>query len=226
MEIDQILAWLKKEGNEKDLEGMARVGIKPKNGFGVKMPVLKSLGKELGHDHNLAMKLWNAGYRETRILASLVDEIDKVTEKQMDSWARDFEYWEICDQVCMNLFHKHANAPKKAVEWSKEEPEQLKRAGYALMAIYAWKIKDAPEKTLEGFLPHIERGAIDERQPVKKSLSWAVRKIGNRSLELNGKAIAICEKLLLSESKHARWVGKDGLQELRREKLLEKLRAR
>lgn len=224
MELDEILAKLKELGSEENVKGMARVGIRPENNFGVKIPPLRKLGKQIGTDHKLAGILWKAGYRETRILASLVGDVEKITDKQMDSWARDFNHWEICDQTCMNLFHRMKNAPEKAIEWSKTEPEQLKRAGYALMAVYTWKIKDAPEKTLAGFLPEIERGAFDERQPVKKAVSWAVRKVGGKSLELNTNAQELCERLLESDNRHARWVGKDGLRELTREKLIQKLK--
>ena len=35
----------------------------------------------------------------------------------MDSWVKDFDSWDICDQVCMNLFDKTMYVDKKIFDW-------------------------------------------------------------------------------------------------------------
>src|SRR5918996_1324387 len=72
-------------------EGMARFGINPDRALGVRIPDLRRLAKELGRDHSLALALWRTGVHEARILASMVDEPERVTERQMESWARAFD---------------------------------------------------------------------------------------------------------------------------------------
>jgi len=214
MTLDEIIKKLKKESDPGNLEGMARVGIKPENAFGTKLPVIRALAKEIGRNHALARELWKAGYRETRILAAMVEEPGRVTEKQMDRWLRDFTYWEICDQVCMNLFYLLPWAHGKAIEWCRLEEEQQRRAGFALMAVIAWKDKKAPDSALIEFLPHLKKGAFDSRGPVKKAVSWALRQTAKRNNKLKNEALKISRELARADSKHAKWVAKDVIRKI------------
>jgi 3-methyladenine DNA glycosylase AlkD len=214
MKIAEIIEYLESESDSENLAGMARFGITPDKAFGIKLPVLRKLAKTIGRDHALANALWKTGYRETQILASLIEEPDKVTEKQIDRWAKDFFYWEICDQCCINLFHQLPFAYNRAIAWTRREGEQQKRAGYALMAVVAWKDKKVDDQVLIGFFPHIMEGAMDPRGPVKKAVSWALRSIGKRNIKMNEQAIALARKMEKLDSKSAKWVAKDVLKEL------------
>ncbi|MEK6222242.1 MAG: DNA alkylation repair protein, partial [Chloroflexota bacterium] len=143
MKINQVLAKLKSLGNAENAAGMARFGININQAFGVRMPDIRKLGKEVGVDHSLALALWDTGIHEARILASTVDDPQQVTVEQMDSWIVDFNSWDLCDQVCGNLFDKTPYAYAKAVEWTGREAEYEKRAGFAMMAWLAVHDKKA-----------------------------------------------------------------------------------
>ena len=212
--LTEILAELKLHGSREAVRGMARFGVGGKHVLGVSMPVIRSIGKKVGRDHGLALKLWNSGIHEARILASLVDEPDRVAPSQMDRWARDFDSWDVCDQVCMNLFSATPSAHRKAVQWTRDEREFVKRAGYALMACLAVHDKGAGTNQFEKFLPAIRRGAIDERNFVKKSVNWALRQIGKREMRLNRKAIRLAQEIRKLDSRSARWIASDALREL------------
>jgi 3-methyladenine DNA glycosylase AlkD len=157
------------------------------------------------------------------IIASLVEEPDMVTEKQMEDWASQFTYWEICDQVVMNLFGRIELGWKKAHEWSTHEHEGTKRAAFVIMARLAVSEKKAEDKLFEEFLPLIEREAGDERNDVKKGVNWALRQIGKRNLALNKKAIATAKKIQKMDSKAGKWVAADALRELESEKIQKRL---
>jgi 3-methyladenine DNA glycosylase AlkD len=73
-------------------------------------------------------------------------------------------------------------------------------------------------------LPLIEKYSTDERNFVKKAVNWALRQIGKRNAYLNFTAIEISEKLVNSESKTAKWIGKDALIELTTEKVLSRIK--
>lgn len=221
--LKDILARLESLKNPKNIEGMKRFGITPKQCFGVPMPILRDLGKELGKDHALAKELWAIDYRETRILASLVDEKDMVTEKQMDSWVEEFSYWEIVDQVIINLFEHTPFAYKKALEWSTREPEFERRAGFVLMARLAQPKKKTKSTELEAFVPLIVDGSTDDRAGVKKAVNWALRELGKRDLASNKEAIMIAHRIAKIDSKAARWVASDALRELTSDKVHQKL---
>ena len=226
MTSEQVLARLKKLANPKNVEGMARYGINPKNTLGVSVPTLRSIAKEAGRDHGLAAELWKSGYHEARIIAPLVDEPARVTEKQMERWVRDIDSWDICDQCCNNLFRKTEFAHAKAQEWTSRDEEFVRRAGFVMMAVLAVHDKAAPDSRFARYLTVIRRGATDERSFVKKAVNWALRQIGKRNLTLNRKAIEAAEKMATLDSKAARWIAADALRELRSEKVQERLRSR
>ncbi|UCF08646.1 MAG: DNA alkylation repair protein, partial [Thermoplasmata archaeon] len=211
MDEEEILKRLKSQGSAEAVEGMARFGITPKETFGAPLPYMRGLAKEIGKNHQLAQKLWKMNIRETMIVASLIDDPEKVTDEQMEDWVLDLDYWEICDQVVSNLFSRTECAYRKAEEWSKREEEFVKRAGFVMMARLAVLHKKAPDTTFEGFLPAIERGSADERNNVKKAVSWALRQIGKRNTALNRKAIQVAKRIKKKDSKAARWIASDVL---------------
>jgi 3-methyladenine DNA glycosylase AlkD len=164
---DNIIHKLKKLSNPENKQGMARFGINPKYALGVTVTNLRKLTKELFKDqqfktdsnsrHKLAQKLWKSKIHEARILASMVDTPEKVTKNQMDSWIKEFNSWDLCDQVCMNLFDKTPYAFDKAIQWSKLDKEFEKRAGFALMACLAWHDKESPDNKFIEFFPYIKK---------------------------------------------------------------------
>ena len=223
MEYEKVIKKLKYLSNPKAIIGMVRYGITPENTYGVSIPNLRKIAKEIGISHKLAQQLWTTNFRETRILASMIDDLDMVTEAQMENWVNEFNYWEICDQCCMNLFEKTKFANKKAVEWSAREKEFVKRAGFVLMARLAVSDKKADDNKFEKFFPIIKREAIDERNYVKKAVSWALRQIGKRNLNLNGRAIKIAKEIQEMDSKSAKWIASDAIRELTGEAVQKKL---
>lgn len=210
-----VLARLEKLGSQKILDGMARYGIPSKGAFGVPMGSLLKLAKEIGKDHGLAKSLWAADRYEARMLASLVGEPEKVTAAEMTAWVNGFDNWAICDTVCFKLWDQSPLAWKMAPKWSASKAEFVKRTGFVLMACLAHHDKRAADADFLPFLPLIEKGAFDDRNFVKKGVSWALRAIGGRSGSLHKAAVKLAGTLAASEADAARWVGKDVLKQLK-----------
>jgi len=215
LDISEALSRLKELGDPAAVEGMKRFGIAGREMLGVSVPNLRRLAKEAGRSHGLALKLWDTGIHDARILAALVDEPELVTAGQMERWVREFDSWDVCDGCCGNLFDKTPFAYAKALEWSKAGPEFVKRAGFSLMAELAVHDKSAEDAKFIRFLPAIREGSEDERNFVKKAVNWALRQIGKRNARLNKKAIALAEEIRQLDSKSARWVAADALRELK-----------
>jgi 3-methyladenine DNA glycosylase AlkD len=224
LEFNEIVTQLKAHSNQAAVEGMSRFGINPKNTLGVSIPVIRKLAREAGRDHRLAAQLWASGIHEARILASLVDDPREVSEKQMESWVKDFDSWDVCDQSCSNLFDKTPLAYEKAYAWSSRNDEFVKRAGFVLMATLAVHDKRASDSQFEGFLPIIERESTDERNFVKKAVNWALRQIGKRNHALNRLALSTAKQIQLKNSKTARWVASDAIRELTSDNVRKKLK--
>ena len=147
----------------------------------------------------------------------------RVTERQMEEWVRDFDSWDVCDQVCSNLFWRSRLARRKIVEWSSREEEFVKRAAFALLACLVWQDKRATDEELIAFLPVIRVGATDERNFVKKAVNWALRTIGKKNRVLNQAAIETAREIQRLDSKAARGIASDALRELEGEKVRERL---
>jgi 3-methyladenine DNA glycosylase AlkD len=214
MNKNEVLTWLKRHGSRRNVEGMARYGIRTPRAFGVSMGTMLPLAKRLGKDHALAMALWDTGWHEARVLAAFVDDPQRVTRRQMNAWAADFNNWAVCDTVCFHLFDQTPFAWEKARQWSNSPREFVKRAAFALMASLAGHDKAASDAQFRNLLPLIEQGARDKRHLVKKGVNWALRQIGKRNLPLNAAALAVAKCLSKSEEAACRWVGRDAWREL------------
>jgi len=223
MNCHQIIEKLKSLYKPENVAGMARFGINPNNTYGVSIPTLRKMAKESGKDHSLAQELWASRIHEARILAGFVDDPKLVTAEQMENWVKDFDSWDICDQVCSNLFDRTPFAHKKAIEWSNREEEFVKRAGFVLMAALSVHDKKAQDDEFLIFLPIIKREATDERNYVKKAANWALRQIGKRNSTLNKKAMETAKEIQKLGSKSARWIASDAVRELTSKSVQDKL---
>jgi 3-methyladenine DNA glycosylase AlkD len=182
------------------------------------------MAKKLGKNHQLAQELWQTGIAEARIVASMIDNPEKLTEAQMEDWVKDFDSWDVCDQVCMNLFDKSPLAWKKVKDWSEREEEFVRRAAYSLIACLAWHDKKTADERFIGLLPLIIKGATDERNFVKKAVNWALRHIGKRNKNLNAVVLETAREIQQIDSKAARWIAADAIRELKCQAVRERLR--
>ena len=223
MQYSEIIQKIKSQANSENVAGMARFGINPANTYGVSIPILRKMAREIGKEHELALELWASGIHEARLLACFIDRPDMVTGEQMEGWVKDFDSWDVCDQCCSNLFDRTPVAHQKAVAWCEREEEFVRRAGFVLMAALSVHDKKAPDEAFIKFLPLMKKYAADERNFVKKAVNWALRQIGKRNLNLNEMAVKTAGEIKQIDSKSARWIAGDAIRELTGEKVQRKL---
>ncbi|MFC1964661.1 DNA alkylation repair protein [Chloroflexota bacterium] len=223
--VEDVLERLKEKARPDQLEGMARYGMVVEQRLGVSIPDLRKLAKELGMDHELALGLWQTGIAEARIAAAMIDDPNKVTETQMEDWVKDINSWDVCDQVCMNLFEKTPLAWTKIIDWSSREEEFVKRTAFSLIACLARHDKKAEDENFLELLPIITRVSTDERNFVKKAVNWALRNIGKRNQSLNKAVIDEAKKIQQLNSKAARWIASDAIRELESDAVWRRLKS-
>jgi 3-methyladenine DNA glycosylase AlkD len=222
MQYQEIITRLKAESNPENVAGMARFGISSANTLGISVYTLRKLAKEIKKDHELALKLWDSGFHEARILASFTDEPEKVTEAQLEHWVKDFDSWDIVDQVS-ELISKTPFVIKKIHQWSDRNEEFVKRTAFSLIAEISAHDKKMPDGEFEQFFPIIKKAATDERNFVKKAVNWALRNIGKRNRALNRRAIEVAKEIRKMDSKSARWIAAGALRELTGEKVQKRI---
>jgi 3-methyladenine DNA glycosylase AlkD len=187
---------------------------------------IRTLGKRLGRNHELAAALWDTGWYEARMLTSFVDDPERVTSAQMDRWCRDFDNWAICDTLCFHLFDRTPHAWDKVTQWSAKRDEFGKRAAFALLWALSVHDKRAGDGAFVRGLRLIEQAASDDRNFVKKAVNMALRAVGKRNSALNAAAVATARRLAGSAEASAKWVGKDALRELTGASVARRLAAR
>ena len=213
-DVQSALQWLKDHSTKATRDGMARYAIPSDHALGVAMKDIKALGKQLGHNQELAAALWETGVYEARMLASFVGDPSRITPAQMDRWCKEFDNWAFCDAMCFNLFDRTPHAWDKVTEWSSSNEEFVKRTAFALVWSLSVHDKGAGNEAFVEALVLIERAAGDERNFVKKAVNMALRAIGKRNRALHTAAVATARRLAGSPNATARWVGKDALREL------------
>ena len=214
--VATVLADLQRLANPTNVAGMARFGIVGKKLLGITTVQLRAIAKRIGRNHELAEELWSSGIFEARILAAFIADPKRLTRRQANVWAKDFECWADCDGLCLHLFRKTPFAHELAVAWSKRREELVKRAGFTMMATLAVHDKAASNEVFRSYLRRVDEEASDERHNVKKGVNWALRQIGKRNLILNREAIRTAKRIQKLDSKAARWIASDALRELQR----------
>jgi len=224
--VTEILAWLTRRGTKANRDGMTRFGIVANQVFGVSVADLRELAKRLGRDHELALALWNTEWHEARMLVAFVEEPDLVTSRQMDRWARDFDNWAICDALCFHLFDRTPYSWRKVQAWAPRQEEFVRRAAFAVLAALALHDRKSPNEQFMEAMHLIQTAAVDNRNFVKKGVSWALRSIGSRNQPLHAAALQLGHKLAASNGAAERWVGKDAVKDLSRPLVLQRIAAR
>jgi 3-methyladenine DNA glycosylase AlkD len=222
--VKDVLDRLQSRAKPEQLPGMAKYGIVVEKRLGVAVPDMRKLAKELGRDHKLALDLWRTEIAEARIVAGMIGDPAKLTEQQMEEWVKGIDSWDVCDQVCMNLFEKNQLAWKKIIDWSERKEEFVKRTAFSLIACLAWHDKKASDEKFVELLPIIVREATDERNFVKKAVNWALRNIGKRNHNLNEAALKAAKEIRQLDSRSARWIAADAIRELESDAVQARLR--
>jgi 3-methyladenine DNA glycosylase AlkD len=216
--LKEAMDLLERAGDRRTVDGYARYGIVARRPLGVPMNRIQALAKKLGTDHALAAALFKTGVYEAQLLSAFVADPLKLTRAQMDAWTRDFDNWGVCDTLCFKLYDRSPHAWSRVAAWAAKKDEFVKRSAFALLASLALHDKAAKDAAFVKALPLCEKAATDDRNFVKKGVSWALRSIGRRNAALRARTFALSTRLAASDDASARWIGKDTLKDLARKK--------
>ena len=197
----QLLKVIKLRKSGEVSDAMNQQGITYKLNWGVSLLDLRDIAKSYEHDHLLALKLWNKQWRETMILATLLDEPDEVSEEQMDFWTKSFENTEIAEQASANLWVKSKFAFVKALEWCRGKKHLVRFTGVHLMGRLAITEKNAIDEMFESFFEELPTLAKDSK--LHTPLYRAIIAMGSRSLMLHKQCVELARVFQLSNSENA-----------------------
>ena len=216
MEFDQIIHEFEDLSDVDYAKNMKKFGISYVKSYGLRLPQIRKTAKQCGKNHDLALRLWNHGYHETYLLATLVEEPDKVDSIQLNEWVNTFYSWDLVDQACINLLRFIPEAIDNIFIWAESDKEFVKRTAFSLIAVLAVHEKDLD---FEQYFEIIKQGSKDNRNFVKKSVNWALRQIGKTNIENNKKALDLAYEILELDDKSSKWVARGAIRELESEKV-------
>jgi hypothetical protein len=210
--LQQIITLIKlrKSGEVADL--MKQKGIHYKLNWGVSIIELREIALQFEPDHLLALKLWNKQWRETMILATLIDDPKKVTEEQIDFWTKTFENTEIAEQASANLWAKTKFAFVKAMEWCRGKKHIIRFTGVHLIGRLALKDKSAIDEMFDPFLEELPTLAKDSA--LNTVFYRTILALGKRSEYMHQQTIELTRTLQLSDSENAAKLGEELFDEL------------
>ena len=221
--LNEVMDRMRALARPGEIEGMARFGMTPDRRLGLSVPEMRRLAKDIGKDHALALQLWDTGIPDAQMVAAMIDRPEDVTEAQMEAWVADFNSWDVCDQVCGNLFEKTPFVWQKITAWAARDEEYVRRAAFALIAGLAWHDKRVTDEQFIATFPLMKAAATDDRNFVKKAVNWALRNIGKRNAALNAAAIDAARDIQRIDSRAARWIAADALRELQSDAVQQRL---
>ena len=223
MEFNQIINEFEELSDVDFAENMKKFGITYVKCYGLRLPQIRKIAKQCGKNHELALELWNYGYHETYLLATLIEEPDKVDSLQLNDWVHTFYSWDLVDQACINLLRFIPEAIDNIFVWAQSEEEFVKRTAFSLIAVIAVRDKNAESEYFDKYFPLIKKASFDNRNFVKKSVNWALRQIGKRDIECNRKALDVAYEISQFDDKACRWISSNAIRELESEKVQKKL---
>ena len=219
MEFNQIIQEFEDSSDVDFAQNMKKFGINYVKSYGLRLPQIRKIAKQCGKNHELALKLWNHGYHETYLLATLVEDPQRVDSIQLNEWVNSFYSWDLVDQACINILRFIPEAIDNIFNWSTSDEEFVKRTAFSLIAVLAVHNKDA---SFDKYFEIIKEGSKDSRNFVKKSVNWALRQIGKSSEENNKKALKLAYEILEMDNNASKWVARGAIKELESEKVQNK----
>lgn len=211
--IKEIVERVKQHMSGTVAQSMENLGVSYKLNYGVNISELREIAKDYLGDHELALALFQEDIRECKILASMIDDPEKVTGEQIDNWAQSFSNVELVEQVCSNLFWKSDYALSRSIEWSLSNDELMQRAGLIIAAHSAFNA-DIKDSVFEPYLEIINNFDDNEIATNKNSIAFALRSFAKRNDNFKENVLSLANTLAESEDVHRAWIGGQLLFEL------------
>jgi len=212
-QFQQILIRIRLLKNGEIVQQMKERGLVYKVNWGASIMALREIACKFEPNHLLALKLWNKQWRESMILAAMVDVPAEVTEEQMDYWTKSLETTEIAENLNTFLWVKTRFAFVKSLEWCRGKKHLVRFSGIHLMGRLAIVQKAAIDELFEPFFDVLLPLAKDPN--LKQIFYRSFILLGMKSKTMNENAILFAERLNVFDSLTSKTLSDMILTELR-----------
>jgi 3-methyladenine DNA glycosylase AlkD len=177
-DLDAQIAKIKKtirlSMNGVVADKLTQNGIIYKKNYGVSTPRIKEIAQSYTPNHDLAQRLWSLKIRETMIMATHLEPVDKFTPELAQTWAESFDQLEIIEQSISNLFSKLPFVNSLVIQWIQSEKTWLQITGFLLVCRTAEKFNRDEISTI---LKFADKLSITDNYHVYKSIGICLAKL-------------------------------------------------
>lgn len=183
-----ILAELEAKGSEGVRKIYRKQGVGDRV-FGVMMGDLRAIAKKLKKQHALGLELWDSGWFDAQVLATLIMDPRLLSEEACVRMAESCEVVAILDKLTDNVLAASPLAERLRSRWL-DSPDALRaRAGWYLMTA-AVKQDTQGHMDLEALMTKIERELPEAPRAKKEAMNMCLVMIGVYHAALTDLAIA------------------------------------
>lgn len=129
MELSSVLEALEQMGSTQIRNIYLRHGA-PENIFGVKVGDMKTLVKQTGKNHALALQLYASGNADAMYLAGLIAEPGKFTRNELQQWAETAPWYMISEYTVPWMASESDYGLEMARIWIDDPTERIAAAGW------------------------------------------------------------------------------------------------
>lgn len=214
MSCEEVIEQLHSYASEKYKANVVRLGIPTEFSIGVPTTTIRKIARKIKINSELAWRLWETKYHEAKLLAVLLFDINKLSYKDIECLMSDVISWDLCDHLCKNLIIRLDYYHEFIRGWIDSSKIYHKRAAFTLIATSVMHDKGITDDIIDDYLRLIFEYSQDERNHIKKAVTWALREIGKRDFDYNEKALLLAYNLKESGNKTQVWIAKNVIKEL------------
>lgn len=200
MDYLELMSELKALGTEQNCKIYKKHGVKAEL-YGVSFANLEKLKKQIKTNHQLALKLWESGNHDARILATMIADPKITTDEMLDNWLLNVDNSSLSDLFSTYII-KTEFAQEKMEKWIKSDSEWVGHTGWSLLAKIVNSETNLPNEFFEKHLSIIEKSIHTQKNFIKSAMNRALIAIGVVNDHLQEKALVTAAKIGKVEVDH------------------------
>ena len=190
--LKDVLTQLSELGNEKVCRQAYRKEADG-NQYGVRSGDLRKVAKKIKKNQALALKLWDTGNVDARLLACLIVKPNELSQDDVDRMARSLITKHTAEWFNAYVVKDHPNREELRLQWIESDNPMAARAGWNLMSGRVVKSPDGLDLT--AILNRLEAEMPDADPLVQWTMNYTLSNIGIEFPEHRERALDIGERL-------------------------------
>ncbi len=164
---------------------------------GVQKGEIRTIAKEQGKNHALAVQLWKSGGVNARMLSFLLLDLKAVDVPYLEMLVADVEgageadQSQLLDWMVANVIVKKASLKNETARWRTERSTIRQRVFWS---VQARSVRAENHEHNERLLEHVERDLASASGPVQWNMNWTAAQIGIADERLRSRCVALGEK--------------------------------